>query len=135
MHRPKKYAKPPLAIGHSSQVLIQAKSVYLEVNRDLACKATVAMLLGYLATNAAQSGSVCVDDLELPVHLALALDGLLDLRVCQNLIVQTSSIAVHLLHDIASVKATAQHAHYMCDVQMLQALLSSPCDPGGLLTV
>jgi len=40
------------------------------------------MLLGNSTANAAHSGSVCVDNLELPVHLALILDGLLDLRVC-----------------------------------------------------
>jgi len=75
----------------------QAKRVYLKVNGDLACKATVAVLLGNFTANAAQSGPVCVDNLELPVHFALVLDGLLDLGICQNLIVQTRSIAVHLL--------------------------------------
>ena len=55
------------------------------------------MLLGNFTANPAQSSSVCVDNLELPVHLALVLDGVLDLRVCQNLIVETRAIAVHLL--------------------------------------
>ena len=35
----------------------------------------------------AECGSVCVDNLQLAVHLALVLDGVLDLRVCQDLVI------------------------------------------------
>ena len=74
----------------------KAGSAYLKVNGDLASKAAVAMLLSNGTANPAQSSSVCVDNLELSVHLALILDGVLDLRVFQDLIVQARPIAVHL---------------------------------------
>ena len=105
----------------------QAKWVYLKVNGDLASKATVTMLLGNLPANAAQSGSVCVHNLELPVHFALILDGLLDLGICQNLIIQTSSIAVHLLHNTGSVKTTAHRMH-CCVLCICHRALFASCE-------
>ena len=65
-----------------------AKAIpYLEVDGDLASKAAVSMLLGNGATKPAKSGSVSVDNVKLSVHLALILDGILDLGVCQDLII------------------------------------------------
>lgn len=69
---------------------------YPEVDGDLASKAAVAMLLGNGPSKPAKGGSVRVDNVKLPVHLALVLDGVLDLRVCQDLIIQAGPIRVHL---------------------------------------
>ena len=66
------------------------------------------MLLGNGAANSAQSGSVSVNNLKLSVHLALILDGILDLRVCKNLIIQTRSIGVHLVQQYKHVRENIQ---------------------------
>ena len=71
-------------------------AAYLQVKREGAGKAAVAVQLGDGAAHAAEDGAVRVEDLVLPVHAALVLDGLLDLSILQDLIVQHRTVAVHL---------------------------------------
>jgi hypothetical protein len=70
--------------------------IYLQVKGEGASKAAVSVQSRNGSTDAAESGAVCVDNAQLPVHRALLLDGRLHLRVCQDLIIQHRPIAVHL---------------------------------------
>lgn len=79
-------------------ILITIEVAYPEVNGDLASKAAVAVLLGNGAPNPAKGCPIRVDNIKLPVHLALILDGVLNLRVSQDLIIQAGAIGMHLLH-------------------------------------
>ena len=54
------------------------------------------MLLGNGSSKPAQGSSVSVDNVKLSVHLTLVLDGILNLRICKDLIIQTRPIGVHL---------------------------------------
>ena len=105
------------------RVLTSIGKVYLEVNGDLASEAAVAMLLGNGAPKPAKGGPVSVDNLKLSVCLALVLDSILDLGVCQDLIIQAGAIGMHLLQWQSDISTSIQPIPHSLeiDLQVVQA--------------
>lgn len=66
------------------------------------------MLLGNGAPKPAKGGPVGVDNLKFTVYLALVLDSILDLRVCQDLIIQAGTIGMHLLQWHSNISNSIQ---------------------------
>ena len=75
---------------------MQWRNLYLQIKGQAAGEAAVAMQLGHGSAHTAKGGAVCVQDLVLPVYAALGLDGILDLSILQDLVIQHRPIAVHL---------------------------------------